>query len=174
MARKKKDEMDIKIKIALISAVGVIIGALVSSPYFNSLYEDRPIVDVSLGGLDTELPFLELPKDDTGYYLQFVSRNRGDTDGKIVVTIQGENVQIRGNSNLDWNYERSVNFIIFSDPEPKTTSFYLLPDENIESFSIGLMVEDQIDKQYFQVINDISPTFVTYEKTETGYRYIQR
>ena len=174
MVRKKKEEMDIKIKIALISAIGVIIGALVSSPFFNNLYEDRPVIDISLGGLDTDLPFLELPKDDAGYYLQFVSRNRGDTDGKIVVTVQGENAQIRGNSNLDWTYERSVNFIIFPDPEPKTTSFYILPDENSEMFSITLTITDQNDKQYFQQINSISPTIVTYEKTETGYAYVRK
>ena len=144
------------------------------SPYFDSLYEDRPIVDISLGGLDTELPFLELPKDNEGYYLQFVSRNRGNTDGKIIVTIQGENAQIRGNPNLEWTYERSVNFIIFPIPEPKTTPFYVLPDENSQTFSIILTVTDQTDKQYFQQTNNISPTIVTYEKTEIGYRYIQQ
>lgn len=174
MARKKKDEMDIRIKIALIGASGIILAGLFSSPYFDSLNEDRPIIDISLGGLGTDLPAKELPQDDEGYYLQFVSRNRGISDGKIIVTIQGENAQIRGNSNLEWTYERSVNFIIFPDPEPKTSSFYVMPDENTETFSIGLMVEDQTNKQFFQEINDISPTIVTYEKTDTGYVYIRK
>lgn len=172
VVRKKKE--DIRIKLAVIAGGAVIIAALVGSPYFDSLYEDRPIVDVSLGNLDTDLPFLELPKDDEGYYLQFVSRNRGITDGKIIVTIQGENAQIRGNSNLEWTSERSVHFIIFPDPKPKTTSFYILPDENSQTFSIGLIVTDQTDKQFFQEINNISPTIITYEKTEIGYRFIQQ
>lgn len=172
MVRKKKE--DIRIKLAVIAGGAAIIAALVGSPYFDSLYADRPILDISLGGLETDLPLMELPKDDEGYYLQFVSRNRGNDDGRIIVTLRGENAQFRGNTNLEWTNERSVNFIIFPDPEPKKTPFYVLPDENSQTFSIELTVTDQTDKQYFQQLNSISPTKITYEKTEKGYRFIQK
>lgn len=171
MVRKKKE--DIRIKLAVIAGAVTIIAALVGSPYFDSLYNDRPIIDISLGGLDTNLPYGELPSDAAGYFLEFVSRNRGNDDGKIIVTLTGENAQIRGNVNLEWAYERSVNFIIFPDPVSKTTPFYVLPDENSQTFSIEILVTDQTDKQQFQKLNPISPTKITYEKTETGYRFIQ-
>lgn len=170
----KKKTTDIRIKVAAIGGTVAIIAALVGSPYFDSLYKDRPIIDISLGGLETELPFKELPSDPGGYLLDFVSRNRGNDDGKIVVTIVGENVKFRGNSNLEWAYEKSVNFIIFPDPVPRKTPFYVLPDENTQSFSIEIFVTDQNDRQQFQKINLISPTKITYEKTDTGYRYVQK
>lgn len=172
MARKKKE--DIRIKVALIGGIAVVIAALVSSPYFDSLYNDRPIIDISLGGLDTNRPLQELPSDAGGYFLELVSRNRGNDDGKIIVTITGENAQIRGNENLEWAYEHSVNFIIFPDPVSKITPFHVLPDENSQTFSIEILVTDQTDKQQFQKLNPISPTKVTYEKTETGYSFIQK
>ncbi len=159
---------------ALIGGIAVVIAALVSSPYFDSLYKDRPIIDISLGGLDTDLPLQELPSDAGGYFLEFISRNRGNDDGKIIVTITGENAQIRGNVNLEWAYERSINFIIFPDPVSKKTPFYVLPDENSQTFSIEILATDQTDKQQFQKLNPISPTKVTYKKTETGYSFIQK
>lgn len=172
MVRKKTG--DIIIKAAIIGAIATIAAAFVNSPYFDSMYNDRPIIDISLGGLETELPFKELPSDAGGYFLEFVSRNRGNDDGKIIVTIIGENAQIRGNVNLEWSSNQFVNFIIFPDSESKKTPFYVLPDKNSQTFSIEIFATDQNDKQQFQKINNITPTKITYEKTETGYRYIQK
>ena len=81
----KKKPTDIRIKVAMIGAAAVVIAALFGSPFFDSLYKDRPIIDISFRGLETELPFKELPSDAGGYFLEFVSRNRGNDDGKIIV-----------------------------------------------------------------------------------------
>ncbi|MDH3853014.1 MAG: hypothetical protein OES23_01025 [Nitrosopumilus sp.] len=170
MARKKKE--DIRIKVGIIGGLAVIIAAFVGSPYFDSLYNDRPIVDISLAGLDSDILLNELQTDDEGYFLEFVSRNRGNDDGKIIVTLRGENVQIRGGG--EWAYEHSINFIIFPDPMPRKTVFHVLPDENSTFFSVELFVADQTDKQQFQKLNLISPTKIIFEKTDVGYKYVEK
>ena len=165
-----KKKQNVAVKVAVITAIGAIIAAFAGGPFLDTLYKEKPLIDISLGYLGTDLPHDELPKDDKGYYLQFVSRNRGNSDGNIVVTFIGNNAKIwAGNI---WEYKKIIPFIIFPDPQPQKTSFYIAPDEGTTSFTIEIIAEDQPEKHQFQKINLINPIKLTYEKTEEGYKRV--
>ena len=52
LGKKKDKPMDIKLKIAIIAALAAVTAGALQGPFMNSVYQDRPIVDISFGSKD--------------------------------------------------------------------------------------------------------------------------
>lgn len=168
LGKKKEKPLDIKIKVAIIGAIGLVVAYAVSSPLTNTAYIDRPIVDISLGTGET-LPLEELQYDGTNYYVEMVMKNRGNGDGKITVTIIGENTDVSFIKNGPYQDFTQLNFVVFPDPESRTSKFYVKPHQEAEKFTIRLTAEKKSDASYFQELNLFIPTELTYEKSASKY-----
>ena len=168
LGKKKEKPMDIKIKVAIIGAIALVAAFAISSPLANTAYIDRPIVDVSLG-TDETLLLDELQYDGTNYYVEIAMKNRGNSDGKISITITGENTDVSFNKNGPYQYFAQLNFVVFPDPESRMSKFYVQPHQEAENFTVLLTAEKKSDASYFQELNPFIPTELTYEKLEDRY-----
>lgn len=168
LGKKKEKPMDIKIKVAIIGAIGLVTAYAISSPLANTAYLDRPIVDISLGTGET-LPMEELQHDGENYYAEIAMKNRGNSDGKISITITGENTDVSFNKNGPYQYFAQLSFVVFPDPESRTSKFYVQPHQDAEIFTVILAAEKKSDASYFQELNLFIPTVLTYEKIEDKY-----
>lgn len=144
--------MDVKIKIAVISAIAVIVAAALQGPLTNSMYQDRPIVDISLGKSDSSLPKKELQYDGTNYYVEFVMKNRGDSDGKIFVSVFGDNTDVSFIENGPYENFAQLSYVVIPNSEDKTSKFYLKPHENAQRIAVTLRAEKDTGAPYFQEI----------------------
>ncbi len=166
---KRDKPLDVKVKVAIISAIATVAAFAISSPLANTAYIDRPIIDISLGMGDT-FPKKELQHDGTNYYVELAMKNRGKSDGKIFVTITGEGTDVSFIKNGPYQYFAQLSFVVFPDPETKTSKFYVRPDEDAERFSIRMKAEKDTSSSFFQDLNSFIPTELTYEKS--GDKYI--
>ena len=175
MLGKKKDKpMDIKLKIAIIVAAGAVAGGALQGPFMNSVYQDRPLVDISLGRSDGSLPAEELQFDGTNYYVEMAMRNRGLSDGKISVNVFGEGADVSFIENGPYQYFAQLGFVVFPDDETKISKFYVKPHEDVERFTLRMVAEDNTGSSYFQDINPFMPTELTFEKSENKYVLIDK
>jgi len=160
--------MDIKIKLALIAAIAVVAAGALQGPFVNSVYQDRPIVDISFGLKDI-LPSEELQHDGENFYVEFAMRNRGQSDGKVVVSIFGENMGISFNENGPFENTSQLDYVVFPNPEYKPGKFYVVPHEGAKRIALILTVEDNTPSSYFQELNTLIPLEITYEKSGDNY-----
>ena len=170
MGKKKDKPMDVKIKVAIIGAIALVAAYGISSPLTNTAYIDRPLVDVSLGRTDGSLPTEELQFDGTNYYVEIAMKNRGQSDGKIFVSVFGDGADVSFIENGPYQDFAQLSFVIFPDIETKTSKFYVKPHEDAERLNIRMSAEDDTGSSYFQDVNPFMPTELTYEKS--GDKYI--
>ena len=161
--------MDVKIKVAIIGALATVAGLAISSPLANSVYEDRPIVDISFGRNDGSIPTEELQFDGTNYSVDMAMRNRGQSDGKIFVSVFGDGADVSFNENGPYQYFAQLSYIVFPNNETTISKFYVKPHDDVEKFTVRLSSEDNTGSSYFQEVNLFIPTELTYEKYEDRY-----
>ena len=161
--------MDVKLKIAIIAALGAVVAGALQGPLVNSLYQDRPVIDVSLGKSDGSLPAKELQHDGTNYYVEFAVRNRGNSDGKILLSIFGDNTKVSFIENGPYLDVAQLNYVVFPDKESKTSKFYLRPNEDAQRIAFTLRTEKDTSASYFQELNTIIPLELTFEKSGDDY-----
>lgn len=174
MGKKKDKPMDVRVKVAIIGAIGLVVAFGISSPITNTAYIDRPLVDVSLGQTDGSLPTEELQFDGTNYYVEIAMKNRGQSDGKIFVSIFGDGADVSFIENGPYQNFAQLSFVVFPDDETKTSKFYVKPHENVERLNIRMSAEDDTGSSYFQDVNPFMPTELTYEKSEDKYVLIDK
>lgn len=167
--QKKNEPMDVKLKIAIIAALATIVAAALQGPLVNSLYQDRPVIDISLGKSDESLPEKELLRDGTNYYVEFAVRNRGNSDGKILLTVFGNNTKVSFIENGPYLDFAQLNYVVFPDKESKTSKFYLRPNEDAQRIALTLRTEKDTNASYFQELNTIIPLELTFEKLGDTY-----
>ena len=174
MGKKKDKPMDVKIKVAIIGAIGLVAAYGISSPLADTAFQDRPLVDISLGKSDASLPAEELQFDGTNYYVEMAMKNRGNSDGKIFVSVFGEGADVSFIENGPYEYFAQLSFVIFPDNETKTSKFYVKPHENADRVTVRMSAEDNTGSSYFQDVNPFMPTKLTYEKSEDKYVLIDK
>lgn len=172
MARKKKQ--DVAITVAIIAAIAGIIGAYLQGPLADTQWKERPIVDASFGGLDTDLPKKELQRDEGGYYVEIALRNRGKSDGTVIFLIQGVNTDVWSSQSKTWSQQQSSLFTIFPDPQSRTIKVYVKPNDNSNTFTVQLIKQEPSDKPQFQEYKVFRPTELTYEKVGNVYTLIDQ
>lgn len=173
MARKNKAR-DTTIIVAIIGAIGLAVAGFYQGPLANTQYQNRPIIDVSFGGLGTNYPTTELERDETGYYTSIIMRNRGHDDGKITIIVQSTNAKIWSSFYKTWDYKQSAPFALMENSTLVPSKVYILPDENQNRFEISLLVEEPSDKQPFQKATLFRPTILTYEKSDEIYKLVDQ
>lgn len=166
--------MDVKIKIAMITGLATVAAFAVGSPLANTMYIDRPLIDISLGKSDGSLPTEELQFDGINYYVEMTMRNRGQSDGKIFVSVFGDGVDVSFIDNGPYQYFAQLSFIAFPDNETMISKFYVKPHEDVEIFTVRISAEDNTGSSYFQDVNLFIPTELTYEKSEDKYVLIDK
>ncbi|MCJ8306180.1 MAG: hypothetical protein HRU07_03920 [Nitrosopumilus sp.] len=171
-----KKQTDVKIKIAIITGIFIVIAyvasAYVGSPVMDTQWKERPIADFSFGNMDG-FPYEKLPVKNGQYYVDIVMINRGGSDAKLTLIIQGTNTKVRLGDVGDFNYQH---MLPFTKKVSSTVTYpiYLIPDENTNQFTIQLSYEESDKIPMFQEINLFSPLLLTYEKTENGYVLIDQ
>ncbi|KAG2478124.1 MAG: hypothetical protein NPMRTH1_760030 [Nitrosopumilales archaeon] len=171
MARKKKQ--DPRITIAIIAAIGAIGAAFVGGPFINTLWEDRPIVYLSLGW-ENEYPKEGLQTDEIGYYVDIVVWNEGKTAGETIFVASSSDAQIRLGKTSSWSYEQSLPFTVLPETSLHTYPIYVLPEENTDTFSIVFSVEEHNEAPLFQKLTIFRPTMLTFENQGGAYKLIER
>lgn len=175
MVRKKST--DAKIKIAIISGIFLVIAYGISSylqsPLANSQYENRPIVDLSLGK-DGKFPYAELQKNEAGYYVEIFISNRGKTDGKTTLAVQGTNARVRLGEIGSFDYYQTLQYVLTADPTIRASTVYVIPDEGSPTFSIGFSTQEGQQSPAFQELNVFRPTFLVFENQNGVYKLIDQ
>lgn len=171
MVRKKKQ--DPRIAVAIIAAIAGITAAFVGGPFINTLWEDRPIVYLSLGW-ENEYPKEELQTDEIGYYVDIVLWNEGKTAGETIFVVSSSGAKIRLGKTSSWSYEQSLPFTVFPNASLRTYPIYVLPEENIDTFSIVFSVEEHNEVPLFQKLTIFRPTMLTFENQDGAYKLIER
>jgi len=178
LGKKKDKPMDIRLKVAIaggiIAAIGISTAGLLQGPFLDTAFQERPLVDISLGRADGSLPTEELQFDGTNYYVEMAVKNRGKSDGKIFVSVFGDGADVSFIENGPYQDFAQLSFVIFPDIETKTSKFYVIPHENAERFTVRMSAEDDTGSSYFQDVNSFMPTELTYEKSEDKYVLIDK
>ena len=169
MGKKKDKPMDVKLKIAIIVTLGAVAAGALQGPFMNSVYQDRPIVDISLGRTDGSLPTEELQHDGKNYYVEFAMKNRGLSDGKIFVSIFGDNADVTFIENGPYQEFAQLSYVVFPNAETKISKFYLMPHDGMERIAFTLNAQKDTGASYFQELNTFIPLELTYEKSEDKY-----
>lgn len=173
LGKKKDKPMDVRIKVAIIGAIGLVAAFGISSPLTNTAYTDRPLVDISLGSGE-DLPKEELQYDGTNYYVEIAMKNRGNSDGKIFVSVFGDNTDVSFIENGPYQNFAQLSYVVFPDVETKTSKFYVKPHEDVERFTVRISAEDNTGSSYFQEVNSFIPTELTYKKSGDKYVLIDK
>lgn len=160
--------MDVKLKIAIIATLGAVAAGALQGPFMNSVYQDRPIVDISFG-LQDGFPLEELQHDGENYYVDFIMQNRGLSDGKIFVSIFGDNVDVSFNENGPYQEFAQLSHVIFPESETKKGKIYVKPHEGTDRIAFAMTVEKDTNASYFQELNQFIPLELTYEKSGDKY-----
>jgi len=168
----KKKSHDIKIKVAIIGAIGVIVAAYVGSPFLNSQYIERPIIDLSFGANNT-YPTNQLQNDSIGYYVDMFAANRGKSDGRITIEANATNAKLQLTPYLPWANDQSLRFTVYPNQVMKAHKIYVLPNNNATVISIQLRWQDVQDKPQFQEFNAYIPLKLTYQKSGNVYNLIK-
>lgn len=166
--------MDVKVKVAIISAIATVAAFAISSPLANTMYQDRPLVDISFGKTDESLPTKELQHDGQNYYVEFAMRNRGQSDGRILVSIFGDGADVSFHKNGPFQYFAQLSYVVFPDPETKLSKFYVKPHDGVERFTVRLNAEKDTGSSYFQDVNKFIPSELIYEKSSNKYVLIDK
>jgi len=161
--------MDVKVKVAIIGALAMVAAFAISSPLANSVYQDRPIVDISLGRSDGSLPTEELQQNEKNYYVEFVMKNRGLSDGKIFISIFADNADVSFNEGGPYQEFAQLSYVVFPNVENKISKFYLIPHDGIDRIVFTLNAEKDTGASYFQELNTFIPLELTYEKSGDKY-----
>lgn len=172
----KKKEIDVKIKIAIISGIFLVIAygisAYLGSPLADTQWKERPIADFSFGNMDG-IPYDKLPMNEGIYYVDIMMENRGGSDAKLTLIAQGTNTKVRIGDVGDFDYQHILIFTKKVSPVLKYP-IYLIPDENAQEITIGLSYEVADQNPMFQEINLYTPVLLTYNKTSDGYVLIDK
>ena len=175
MVRKKST--DVKIKIAIISGIFLVIAYGISSylqsPLANTQYENRPIVDLSLGK-NGKFPYAEIQKNEAGYYIEIFITNRGKSDGKTTFAVQGTNARVRIGEIGSFDYYQTLQHVLTADPTIRASTIYVLPDEGSSTFSIGFSIQENQQSPAFQEVNIFRPTFLVFENQNGVYKLIDQ
>lgn len=169
LGKKKEKPMDIRLKVAIIGAIALVAAYGISSPLANTAYIDRPLVDISLGRTDGSLPTEELQFDGTNYYVEFAMKNRGLSDGKIFISIFGDNTDVSFIENGPYQEFAQLSYVVFPNAETKISKFYLMPHDGMERIAFVLTAEKDTGASYFQELNTFIPLELTYEKSGDKY-----
>ena len=132
MARKNSNT---KIKIT-IAAILVAVGIGIAS---FSGFESKTITSVSLGN-DREFPMKTLQSDAGTYYVDMIVETRGTDEASTIITVNGENAQVRIGTMTGWDYKHTLPFTTVPDAFQKKYPLYVNPDDNT-SFTIMLSLE---------------------------------
>ena len=172
----KKKQTDVKIKIAIITGIFIVIAyvasAYVGSPIMDTQWKERPIADFSFGNFE-DMSYEKLPFKNGQYYVDIVMINRGGSDAKLTLIVQGINTKVRMGSVGDFNYQHILPFTK-KVSSTVTYSIYLIPDENTNQFTVQLSYEESNEVPIFQEINLFSPLSLTYEKIKDEFVLIDQ
>jgi len=160
--------MDVKLKIAIIAALAAVAAGALQGPFMNSVYQDRPIVDISFGSKDG-LPLEELQHDGKNYYVEFAMKNRGLSDGKIFVSIFGDNADVSFIENGPYKEFAQLSHVVFPESKTKKGKLYVQPHEDIDRITLAMTVEKDTKASYFQELNTFIPMELTYKKSLGKY-----
>ena len=163
----KKKQIDVKIKIAIISGIFLVI-AFVASSYVSSSSEDTqskepPIAHISFGN-NREFPKSILQNEGGEFYVDVIMENRGINDAKTIFVANGNNAKVRIGTLTDWSYQHTLPFTSKPDPFQKKYPLYVLPDNGTSSFTVMLSLDTPDQISQFQEIALYHPTVLTFEK----------
>ena len=174
MARTKKQ--DAIITAAIIAGIFGTIAAYYQGPLADTQWKERPIIDISFGDLGKSYPKTQLQNDGTFYYLDILVRNRGQSDGKILVTIQGTGAKVNFDKSSNFDYQKVLPYTIRKLENYSTVypPVYIQPDENISTFTIEMFAVDNTPKPINQELNPFIPTRLTYKKIDSTFELIDQ
>ena len=151
---RKNSNTKIKIAIAaLLVAVGIGIASF-------SEFESKTTTSVSLGN-DREFPMKTLQSDAGTYYVDMIVETRGTEEASTIITVNGENAQVRVGTMTGWNYKHTLPFTTIPDAFQKKYPLYVNPDDDT-SFTIMLSLETPEDLESHE-IELHHPSILTFE-----------
>lgn len=172
VTHKKRDTV---ITAGIIGAIIAALGA-VGGGYYQGLgdtqYKDRPILDWSFVMNDTSLKN-ELEQDQGGYFINLFIDNRGQSDGKIIFEVKGNNSKVTLNQNLPSQYDQSIHFTVRPHPVMTPLKIYVIPDTNATSISFEVLAQDVQDKPQFQEENPYIPLKISYHQVNGKYELVR-
>lgn len=174
MVRTKKQ--DITITVAIIGAIGVIVGAYLGSPLADTQFQERPIIGVSFSDWSNQVyPKEYLENDGTNYFVKILANNSGKSKGRFFVTVIGINAKVSFFKNDEFTYQKSLDYSI--NPQTNYTilepPIFVLPDNN-STFTIQLTIVNSVNQNPFQELDPFTPTQLTYDYTDTGFKLIDK
>ncbi len=148
---KKKKESSLTKNQQVIIAVAIIgaIGAFVGGPTYNSMWEDRAIIEVSFG-FEENFPMDELQFDGTNYFIDIIGINRGNSQTFVTLTAKADGASLSYNL-VEWNSLVNQKMLVRTDETPQLYRIYVNP-VNPEGFTIEILVpttQPLIDEVYW-------------------------
>jgi len=137
--KKKKDDSGLTKNQQVIIVVAVIgvIGAFVGGPTYNSMWQDRAIVEISFGTAE-DYPLKELQFDGTNYYVDIVGINRGKSQTLVLTTVAANGASISFNQ-VDWAFQANQKLLVRPDEKQHSYRFFVKP-ENPEGFTLEILI----------------------------------
>ena len=179
MVRKK--QIDIKIKIAIISGIFLVIAytasAYLQSPLADTQFQERPIIGVSFADwTNHEYPKESLESDGSNYFIKILAQNNGNSKGKIFVTITSTNAKVSFYENGEFTNRQSLHYNINPLTNYTTLSppIFIKPDQNIPRFSVEFTAQNSVNQNPFQELDLLIPTQLIYEFGNEGFKLVDR
>ncbi len=101
-------------------------------------------------------------------------KNRGLSDGKIFVSIFGDNADVSFIENGPYQEFAQLNHVVFPDSETKKGKLYVQPHEGTDKITLAMTVEKDTKASYFQELNTFIPMEMTFEKSENKYVLVDK
>ena len=176
----KKKEIDVKIKIAVISGIFLVaaygISAYLQSPLADTQYQERPIIGVSFKDwTNYKYPKELLEYDGTNYFIYILADNKGNSKGKIFVTVTSTNAKVSFFKNEEYSYQVSLHYSVkpIANFTILTPPIFIKPEQN-STFSVKVSIKNSLGQNPFQEFDPFIPLSLTYEYTDEGFKIIDR
>lgn len=169
MVKKKKSEDSGLTKnqvIILVAIIGVI-GAFVGGPTYNTMHQERAIIEFSFGNTK-DYPKPELEFDGTNYFIDITAINLGKSQTNPTLIITAKNAVVSFDKTF-WSERLSQSLIVRPSEEPEFYRFYIQPDENFNNFSLQFVPSFM----FIHEVYDVKPIYVEFEKSNGVYNLIK-
>lgn len=171
MGRKKSKEksgLTTNQKVMIIVAGIGALGYFVGGPAYNTMVQDRAIIEISFGNTN-EYPKQELQFDGTRYFVEIVGINRGKSQTNPSVTVIGNNANVSFDGVI-WDTKLSQLLLIRPSNSSTFYRVYVQPQPEADTLSLELIVAPP---SLIHEVYPIKPLNLIYQISDGGYKLIK-
>ena len=155
-------------KVLILVAIIGVLGYFVGGPAYDTMVQERAIIEISFGEAK-EYPKSELQFDGANYFVEIVGINRGESQTNISVTVVSEGANVSFNK-VNWSDKETQSLLFRPSEKPYFYTVYVQPNKNSDTFSLQLIVPQQI------VIHDVfpvNPLNLVFQNLDGNYKMIR-